>query len=175
VTTELILLSRVAFRDQEITGPRLRGLLALLAGDPRSGCSTARLVDGLWPDEQPENPTKAVQILVSRARALLGAEVILRTPTGYRLSLSEEQVDASAVLLSASATARHARTGDHAAALAQAEAGLALGTGPRAATRGSATRCRRCGRNGCRHIAHWSGLAPWRCPGWGGTPRLSSR
>src|SRR5918992_4419231 len=28
---ELTLLSRVAFRDQEITGPRLRGLLALLA------------------------------------------------------------------------------------------------------------------------------------------------
>jgi hypothetical protein len=56
VTTELILLSRVSYRDQEITGPRLRGLLALLAGDLRSGCSSARLVEGLWPDEQPEKP-----------------------------------------------------------------------------------------------------------------------
>jgi predicted ATPase len=129
VTTELTLLSRVAYRDQEFTGPRLQGLLALLAGDLRSGCSTARLVEGLWPDEQPENPTKALQVLVSRARAQLGSGVIASTPTGYRLSLSEEQVDTSAVVLSASASAQHSRAGDHAAALAHAEAGLALWQG----------------------------------------------
>ena len=40
--------------------------------------------------------------------------------------LGEDQADTSAVLLSASASARHARTGDHEAALAHAEAGLAL-------------------------------------------------
>ena len=129
MTVELTLLSRVAYRGQEVTGPRLRGLLALLAGDLRTGCSTARLVEGLWPDELPEHPTKALQVLVSRARAQLGADVIASTPTGYRLSLAEDQVDASAVLLSAAASARQARAGDHAAALAQAEAGLALWTG----------------------------------------------
>src|SRR6266536_1637625 len=96
VTTELTLLSRVAYRDQEITSRRLRGLLALLAGDLRTGCGTARLVEGLWPDQQPENPTKALQVL------------------------------ASAVLLSASASARCSRAGDHEAALVHAEAGLAL-------------------------------------------------
>jgi len=126
VTVELTLLSRVAYRDQEVTGPRLRGLLALLAGDLRTGCSTTRLVDGLWPFEQPENPTKALQVLVSRARAQLGADVIASTPTGYRLALGEDQVDTSAVLLRAAASARHARAGDHEAALAHAEAGLAL-------------------------------------------------
>src|SRR6266545_6976943 len=129
VTTELTLLSRVAYRDQEIAGPRLRGLLALLAGDLRVGCSTARLVEGLWPDEQPEHPTKALQVLVSRARAQLGSDAIASTPTGYRLSLGEDQVDTSAVLLSASASARRSRAGDHAAALAHAEAGLALWEG----------------------------------------------
>ena len=129
MTTELTLLSRVAYRDQEITGPRLRGLLALLAGDLRTGCSTARLVEGLWPDEQPENPAKALHVLVSRARAQLGSDVIASTPTGYRLSLRENQVDTSAVLLSASASARCSRAGDHAAALAHAEAGLALWEG----------------------------------------------
>jgi predicted ATPase/DNA-binding SARP family transcriptional activator len=126
VTVELTLLSRVAYRDQEVTGSRLRGLLALLAGDLRTGCSTARLVDGLWPDEQPENPTKALQVLVSRARAQLGADVIASTPTGYRLALGEDQVDTSSVLLSASASARHSRANDHEAVLAHAEAGLAL-------------------------------------------------
>jgi predicted ATPase/DNA-binding SARP family transcriptional activator len=126
---ELTLLSRVAYRDQDITSPRLRGLVALLAGDLRTGCSTGRLVEGLWPDEQPENPAKALQILVSRARAQLGADLIVRTPTGYRLSLRDDQVDTSAVLLSASASAQRAAAGDHAASLAQAEAGLALWEG----------------------------------------------
>ncbi|MFD8382558.1 ATP-binding protein [Streptomyces sp. NPDC059679] len=129
MTTELTLLSRVSCRGREITGPRLRGLLALLAGEPRTGCGTARLVDGLWPEDRPENPTKALQILVSRARSQLGADVIASTPTGYRLALPEDQVDSSAVLLSAAASARHARAGDHAAALAHAEAGLALWEG----------------------------------------------
>jgi DNA-binding SARP family transcriptional activator len=129
VSTELTLLPRVAYRDQEITSPRLRGLLALLAGDLRTGCGTARLVEGLWPDEQPENPSKALQILVSRARAQLGSDVIVTTPTGYRLALSEDQVDAAAVLTSASASARNSRAGDHAAALEHAEAGLALWEG----------------------------------------------
>ena len=105
MAVELTLLSRVAYHDQEVTGPRLRGLLALLASDLRTGSSTARLVEGLWPDEQSENPTKALQVLVSRARAQLGADVIATTPTGYRLALGEDQVDASAVLLSAAASA----------------------------------------------------------------------
>jgi predicted ATPase/DNA-binding SARP family transcriptional activator len=129
VTVELTLLSRVAYRDQEVIGPRLRGLLALLASDLRTGCSTARLVEGLWPDEQSENPTKALQVLVSRARAQLGSDVIATTPIGYRLALNEDRVDTSAVLLSASASARCSRAGDHAAALAHAEAGLALWRG----------------------------------------------
>jgi predicted ATPase/DNA-binding SARP family transcriptional activator len=129
MTTELTLLPRVAYRDQEITSPRLRGLLALLAGDLRLGRSTAWLVEGLWPEEQPENPSKALQVLVSRARAQLGADLIARTPTGYRLVLRDDQVDTSAVLLSASASAQRARAGDHAAALTHAEAGLALWQG----------------------------------------------
>ncbi|GAA3051176.1 BTAD domain-containing putative transcriptional regulator [Pseudonocardia yunnanensis] len=126
---ELILLSRVAFRGQEISSPRIRALIALLADDLRTGSSTSRLVNGLWPEEQPENPTKALQVLVSRARAQLGTEVILSTPTGYRLSLGEEQVDASAVRLHAAASAQHSRDGDHATALAEAQAGLGLWDG----------------------------------------------
>ena len=123
---ELTLLSRVDFAGREITGPRLHGLLALLAADLRTGCGTSRLVEGLWPDEKPENPAKALQILVSRVRSQLGSDVVVRTSVGYRLALDEDQVDTSAVLLSLSASAQQARSGDHAAALAQAEAGLAL-------------------------------------------------
>jgi predicted ATPase/DNA-binding SARP family transcriptional activator len=129
VTVELAVLSRVAFRGQEITGPRLRGLLALLAGEP-NGCGAGRLVDGLWPDDQPDNPTKALQILVSRIRAQLGDGLIVRTPTGYRLALTGQQIDAQAVLHHAAQAAAHARAGDHRQALDHAEAGLALWDGP---------------------------------------------
>ncbi|CAM5681865.1 hypothetical protein STAFG_6718 [Streptomyces afghaniensis 772] len=129
MTTDLTLLPRVAHRGQEITAPRLRGLLALLAGDLRTGCSTERLVAGLWPDELPERPAKAVQVLVSRARAQLGADAIAGTPAGYRLTLAEDQVDSSALLLHAAAGAERARAGDHAGSLAAAEAGLALWEG----------------------------------------------
>jgi predicted ATPase/DNA-binding SARP family transcriptional activator len=126
VTVELTLLSRVSYGSLEITGSRLPSLLALLAGDPHAGCSTSRLVDALWPDEQPEHPVKALHILVSRARARLGPGVIVSTPAGYRLSLRDDQIDASAVLLSASESEKRSRAGDHLAALRHAEAGLAL-------------------------------------------------
>ncbi|MET7594871.1 ATP-binding protein [Streptomyces sp. NPDC004082] len=129
MTTDLTLLPRVAHRGREVTAPRLRGLLALLAGDVRSGCSTERLVAGLWPDEQPEHPGKALQVLVSRARAQLGADVIASTPTGYRLTLTEDRIDSSALLLHATTSAGRARAGDHAGSLAAAEAGLALWEG----------------------------------------------
>ncbi|MEV3968140.1 BTAD domain-containing putative transcriptional regulator [Streptomyces sp. NPDC050698] len=127
--TELALLSQVAWHGREITAPRLRGLLALLAEDLRAGCSTGRLVEGLWADELPERPGKAVQVLVSRLRAQLGADLVVSTPTGYRLALDEEQVDSSALLLREAAGAERARAGDHEGALQQAESGLALWDG----------------------------------------------
>ncbi|MBV9382229.1 MAG: AfsR/SARP family transcriptional regulator [Streptosporangiaceae bacterium] len=126
MTVELALLSRVRYGSLEITGSRLQALLALLAEDSHVGCSTSRLVDALWPDEQPEHPGKALQVLVSRARARLGPGVIVSTPGGYRLSLREDQIDASAILLSASESEKRSRAGDHLAALGHAEAGLAL-------------------------------------------------
>jgi predicted ATPase/DNA-binding SARP family transcriptional activator len=126
VTVELALLSRVRYGSLEITGSRLQGLLALLAGELHAGCSASRLVDALWPDEQPEHPVKALQVLVSRARARLGPGVILSTPAGYRLALRDDQIDASAVLLQAAGSEQRSRAGDYLGALEQAEAGLAL-------------------------------------------------
>src|ERR1700691_5909526 len=91
VTVELALLSQVSYSSLEITGSRLQGLLALLAEEPHLGCSTSRLVAGLWPDDPPEHPAKALQVLVSRARARLGPGVIVNTPGGYRLAAGARQ------------------------------------------------------------------------------------
>ncbi|MEU8957621.1 BTAD domain-containing putative transcriptional regulator [Streptomyces sp. NPDC048518] len=126
MTPALILLPRVACRGQEVGAPRLRALLALLADDVRTGCSTERLVAGLWPDVLPARPGKALQVLVSRARSQLGADVIASTPTGYRLTFAEGQVDSSALLRHAAVSVERARAGDHAGSLTAAEAGLAL-------------------------------------------------
>ncbi|WIM99217.1 BTAD domain-containing putative transcriptional regulator [Actinoplanes oblitus] len=128
---ELTLLTRVRHRGVEIGGSRLGDLLALLAGEP-AGCDSARLIAALWPGERPAHPAKALQTLVARARARLGADLVRSTPAGYRLALSPERVDASAVLLRAAACARHAGDGEHAAALAEAEAGLELFAGAEA-------------------------------------------
>ena len=126
MSVELVLLSRVSYRGQEITGSRLQGLLALLAEDPHAGSSTTRLIDALWPDEPPEHPFKALQVVVSRARARLGPDVIVSTPAGYRLSLRDDEIDASAVLLQVADSEKSSRAGDYLAALEHAEAGLAL-------------------------------------------------
>ena len=126
MTVELVLLPRVSYRGTDVVGPRLQHLLALLAGDLRAGRSTDRLIDELWPDDQPEHPTKALQALVFRARAQLGPDLLVSTPRGYRLALTEDQVDASAVLRRASDAEREARKGAHLGALEAADAGLAL-------------------------------------------------
>lgn len=126
---ELTLLPGVTHRGREVSGPRLRGLLALLAGEPRAGVAAARLVEGLWPDARPEHPAKALQLLVSRARAQLGADLIASTATGYRLALPEDRIDVSLVVRHAAAATLLAADADHAGALAEAEAGLALWDG----------------------------------------------
>ncbi|MEU0559615.1 BTAD domain-containing putative transcriptional regulator [Dactylosporangium sp. NPDC006015] len=138
MSVELRLLSRVAYRGRDIVGPRQCGLLALLAGEPRTGCGTARLVDGLWPDEQPEHPAKALQVVVSRVRAQAGADIVARTAGGYRLAVPAPLLDTEAVLLHAAAAADLARGGDHAGALARAEEGLALWDGAEPADPGLA-------------------------------------
>ena len=126
MSIELTLLSRVRCRGRDVTGAQLAGLLAALAGDLRAGRGTAWLVAELWPNEQPDHPVKALQLLVSRARSRFGADLIESTPTGYRLGLTEEQVDAAAVLLRAAAGEVSARAGDQAGAFREAEAGLVL-------------------------------------------------
>ncbi|MET0132229.1 MAG: BTAD domain-containing putative transcriptional regulator [Kibdelosporangium sp.] len=125
---ELVLLSTVAYRGTEITAPKLRELLALLAADLATGATARTLVEELWPRAQPANPLRALHVLVSRLRTHVGADLVESTPTGYRLTLHPDQVDA-ATLRSAATHAARATTS--AEALAQADRGLDLwdGTG----------------------------------------------
>ena len=47
----------------------------------------------MWGDEPPANPTKALQVVVSRARAATAPGVVERSGQGYRLALATGDVD----------------------------------------------------------------------------------
>ncbi|HWG25440.1 ATP-binding protein [Actinospica sp.] len=75
----------------EITGSRLRALLALLAVAPGEVRRAEYLADQLWNGEPPS--ANALQALVSRLRRVVGAESVASRPTGYVLDLNPADVD----------------------------------------------------------------------------------
>ncbi|MBN6058174.1 AAA family ATPase, partial [Nonomuraea sp. RK-328] len=129
VSPALVLLDGVRWRDARVVGDRAQTLLAVLAMHGRAGLSDERLVEELWPDEAPANPTKALQVVVSRTRAATSADAVERIPRGYRLGLSAGQVDA--LLLGALVEQARAALaeGDMALARRRAEEAMALMAG----------------------------------------------
>ncbi|MGH3353178.1 MAG: ATP-binding protein [Nocardioides sp.] len=93
--TTLSVLDEVTWDGAPVAGERTRALLrALVDAGPR-GASEAALVEDVWGrDDIPAHPSKALQVVVSRARTATDAEAIERTPRGYRLSLGAAEVDA---------------------------------------------------------------------------------
>ena len=90
----LVLLDDVRWQGARVVGDRAHTLLAVLAMHGRAGVGVERLVEALWPEETPANPTKALQVVISRTRAATCADLVVRTPGGYRLGLPAGQVDA---------------------------------------------------------------------------------
>ncbi len=92
-TPALTLLPDVRWHGVPVTGERSQALLAVLAATPDEGVSERRLIDELWgEDGVPANPTKALQVVVSRARTATSADAIARTPHGYRLAVGDTDV-----------------------------------------------------------------------------------
>src|SRR5256885_2465598 len=52
-----------------------------------------RLIDALWQDRPPGNPTNALQALIANLRRALGASSVVTTDAGYSLSVSADDVD----------------------------------------------------------------------------------
>ncbi|MFB4290171.1 BTAD domain-containing putative transcriptional regulator [Nonomuraea sp. ATR24] len=77
---------------------KVRALLAALLTSWGQVVSADRLVDELWGDAAPANPTGALQTLVSRLRRALGRsgkqELVLRRGPGYVLDVADDAVDA---------------------------------------------------------------------------------
>ena len=90
----LTLLDGVRWHGDPITGERSHALLAaLVLASPRA-VAVGDLVDDVWGDDEPDHPEKALQVLVSRARARTAADAVVHTGSGYRIGLREDEVDA---------------------------------------------------------------------------------
>jgi predicted ATPase/DNA-binding SARP family transcriptional activator len=76
-------------------GLRERALLALFALSPGQTVSTDRLIDELWGEDLPANPSNALQALVSRLRRAVGSDTVVTRAPGYFLDVPPEAVDAA--------------------------------------------------------------------------------
>ena len=76
----------VQLTNGEIGSRKSRTLLKLLAVERPGLVTVDRIVEILWPDERPASPEQNVAIMVSRLRAVLGAELIQGGRGGYRLA-----------------------------------------------------------------------------------------
>lgn len=80
-------------RQLQLGGPKQRAVLALLLLDAGRVVSTDRLIDLLWGEQPPPTAATSLQNFVSQLRKLLGADVLVTKPPGYRLELQPEQLD----------------------------------------------------------------------------------
>lgn len=76
----------IELTDGQIGSRKSRTLLKLLAVERPGLVPVDRIVDILWPNERPNAPEQNVATLVSRLRAVLGADLIQGGRTGYRLA-----------------------------------------------------------------------------------------
>src|SRR4051794_34790342 len=72
---------------RQLGSRKARTLLKILALAHGRPVAVDRLVECLWPNEEsaPSRPDEQVAVLVSRVRAVLGPERLLRTDGGYAL------------------------------------------------------------------------------------------
>ena len=117
--------------------PLQRTLLALMLAEPGSIVPVDRLVEEIWAGSPPARPRASLQAYVANLRRAVepgravgtAAEVLRTEPGGYRLAVGHGSVDASAFLDRATQVSTLLAEGEAAAALAAADAGLALWRG----------------------------------------------
>ena len=113
-------------QPMQLSGQKQRALLALLLLDANRVVSTDRIIDALWGEQPPRTAVTSLQNFVSQLRKLLGAEMLLTKPPGYRLEIAPEQLDLERFRRLVD-SARKEPAEDRAAKLQQA---LALWRGP---------------------------------------------
>ncbi len=77
-----------------VQGRTQRALLSLLVLRPRAWTPASLIVDALWPDEWSDRVATRLHVQIHRLRKQLGNGILLSSPNGYRLDLSQHSVDA---------------------------------------------------------------------------------
>jgi predicted ATPase/DNA-binding SARP family transcriptional activator len=116
----------------QISGTRLRTLLARLALDQGHLVATQSLVDAIWGERPPPGAGNALHSLVSRLRRALplgDAVTVESLPAGYRLSAAGEATDVAEFERLAAEGRACREAGDDAAAADRFAAALALWRG----------------------------------------------
>ena len=105
---------------------RQRAVLAALLTRAGRPVPADELVEAAWGERLPDHPKAALQTVLSRLRATLGAELISADISGYRLNVPADGVDASRF----EALRERAAHAPDAAAAGLLDAALALWRGP---------------------------------------------
>ena len=79
-------------RTLPVAGQSERSLLAALACSAGRVVAFDRLIDDLWGEDLPANPTNALQVRVSKLRRQLGGRISTQ-PAGYALDVEPDDVD----------------------------------------------------------------------------------
>ncbi|WP_406285886.1 AfsR/SARP family transcriptional regulator [Embleya sp. NBC_00896] len=118
-----------------VGGPGARALLALLLLDAGNIVPTERLIDGLYGEDPPGGAGNALQSHVSRLRRGLrqfggGDELVEFHPTGYRVAVDPEAVDAHRFERLVRTGRQALAAGEHAGAAALLGEAVGLWRGP---------------------------------------------
>lgn len=115
-------------RPLSVAGTRQRELLAILLLHSGRVVSADRLMDEMWGESQPAAGSTALRVRVSNLRRTLGAggELLITRPPGYALLVGPEDFDLRRFERHLEQAADRMRSGDPAAALEHARAGLDL-------------------------------------------------
>jgi predicted ATPase/DNA-binding SARP family transcriptional activator len=105
---------------------RQRALLAALLTRAGRPVPADELIEAAWGERLPDHPKAALQTVLSRLRAALGAELISGSISGYQLNVTADGVDA----LQFEALRERAAHAPDAAAAGLLDAALALWRGP---------------------------------------------
>ena len=80
-----------------VGSPKLRSLIAVLLLNVGDVVPVERLAAAIWGDAQPDHPRRAVQLYVTRLRALLADDpstgLVVNRPGGYLLDIASERTD----------------------------------------------------------------------------------
>ncbi len=79
--------------QHRIAGRRQAGLFTMLAYHAGTVIQPRRLLDELWGDHLPANPSNALQSQVSRLRRVVGESAIVLRDAGYALDVEPSDVD----------------------------------------------------------------------------------